>query len=547
MYFINKYPGKENAKTGTFVDIVRDVLKGELSRVKVALDEKAKRLREKLDDKYTEEYDDIQNAIIELYRKGMHENATKKDVTGLLIAIETSCGTRKGGIIDPNVEFYSFQQWRAKRTKNGFPETVFGFGKEDDDDAFLKMDEAKFIDTFQNETGMEHVIVQKGVLKSKEEAINKYLDAGDDRWIMQRAYSKPCLVLTAKEIVKGVRRFRSYFDLKKSTFRGRRIESNNFGSNQIRPIMSKYFSQSMAKANANGWNFGTHHGRRCYAVAAWGIYGDQVQMVTSKYIDRSRFMSKILFHDPNSLNTYLSYNTVVVQFKMSEEVFKSIPKERERDLYALIQNMQNQIDDLKKNIQNKNAIDLVLKDSMLIAFVDRQGENVTIRKRQKRTYKSTSDRDTEIQLYKTKLLDSNVEVSISNLQRLGFSKNTINDFSKRKPIIRKKKKEKSETFIPIEEEKTTKTMINDRSLREGTSKIVEGQLEPGSKIIANTNKKVSDNAKKQQIKRARETFGEDKVIENIDECNNDTNEILTKKLKTDKGTTLTREICQPKR
>ena len=108
--------------------------------------------------------------------------------------------------------------------------------------------------------------------------------------------------------------------------------------------MSKYFSQSMAKANANGWNFGTHHGRRCYAVAAWGIYGDQVQMVTSKYIDRSRFMSKILFHDPNSLNTYLSYNTVVVQFKMSEEVFKSIPKERERDLYALIRNMQNQIE-----------------------------------------------------------------------------------------------------------------------------------------------------------------------------------------------------------
>ena len=90
-------------------------------------------------------------------------------------------------------------------------------------------------------------------------------------------------------------------------------------------------------------------------------------------------------------------------------------------------------------------------------------------------------------------------------------------------------------------------MINDRSLREGTSKIVEGQLEPGSKIIANTNKKVSDNAKKQQIKRARETFGEDKVIENMDKCNNDTNEIVTKKLKTDKGTTLTREVCQPKR
>ena len=129
MYFINKYPGKETPKTGTFVDIVRDVLKGELSRVKVALDEKAKRLREKLDDKYTEEYDDIQNAIIELYRKGMHENATKRDVTGLLIAIETSCGTRKGGLIDPSVTFYSWDQWRSIRKRTGFPEPAFGFGK----------------------------------------------------------------------------------------------------------------------------------------------------------------------------------------------------------------------------------------------------------------------------------------------------------------------------------------------------------------------------------------------------------------------------------
>ena len=415
--------------------------------------------------------------IIELYRKGMAEGANRRDVTGLLIAIETSCGTRKGGIIDPNVEFYSWKQWQALKRRAGLPAPIMGFGAEEDPDGFVSIDEDRFADTFPT-NGMEHVMVQKGVLKSEEESINKYLAAGDDSWISQRSYSKPCLVLTAAEIVKAVRRFRVYFDLKKSTFRGRRIEANNFGSAQIRPIMQKYFGRSMAKADARGWNFGTHHGRRCYAVSAWGIYGDQVQLVTSKYIDRSRFMSKILFHDPNSLNTYLSYNTVVVQFKLSDEVFKTIAKERERDLHAKMSDMQKQIDELKKMILNQ-AEAASSDDRLMIAFTNRSGEQVTIRKRTKRNFKSTDDRDREIQSFVEKLTDRDIEPSKTNLQKLGFGKNILTKWQKRVPQKLPSAAAPAAASPPAP---ASPASLQDRALQ--ASVVLPGELEVGSKVIA---------------------------------------------------------------
>ena len=79
----------------------------------------------------------------------------------------------------------------------------------------------------------------------------------------------------------------------------------------------------------------------------------------------------------------------------------------------------------------------------------------------------------------------------------------------------------------------------DRSLR--APSVATAQIPVGARVVAITNANATDNAKMQQVKRARDTFGEENVIDTIDECDG---ELLKKqKIVTSKGTTIVRDLC----
>ena len=92
---------------------------------------------------------------------------------------------------------------------------------------------------------------------------------------------------------------------------------------------------------------------------------------------------------------------------------------------------------------------------------------------------------------------------------------------------------------------TPSAVINDRALASDgpASKAV---LPVGTKVIAVTNPNASENAQKQALKRNREVFGADHVIETAKDCT-DGDIVKGKKIKTSKGTTLTRDVCEEKR
>ena len=71
-------------------------------------------------------------------------------------------------------------------------------------------------------------------------------------------------------------------------------------------------------------------------------------------------------------------------------------------------------------------------------------------------------------------------------------------------------------------------------------------LPVGTKVIAVTNPSATENAKRQALKRNRAIFGDEHVIETIDECD-DGVVVKGKKIRTSKGTTLTRDVCVEKR
>ena len=83
-------------------------------------------------------------------------------------------------------------------------------------------------------------------------------------------------------------------------------------------------------------------------------------------------------------------------------------------------------------------------------------------------------------------------------------------------------------------------LIRDRALRNAEPSTA--QLDVGTKVIAITNPNATENAKRQQLKRARDTFGDENVIETAEDCKD--GEILKKqKVKTNKGTTIVRDLC----
>jgi hypothetical protein len=450
----------ESDRFGTHVTIVRETLHAETSRVKQYLAEKELKLTEALKNKYHVQFESVQQKMIKLYNDVMLSNElahTLDERIGLLIAIETSAGMRKGAILDPNVKFQTYSQF-----KRANKDTPFRIGL--DNDQSIKLDELE---------DMENVLVQTGVLKDAETSINKYLkDDNDDRYVMDRVLIKPTIILTAKQVVDGIATFRQMENITKKTFVSRRVSSNNFGRDRIKIVMKKTFPAQAAKAARENNPFGTHFCRKIYANASFEIYKEQVRLVTNKYIDRSVWMAAVLGHG-GSIKTSLSYSNVIVDFDLPVEAYKVPDFQVIRNMQAQIEVLTNMYKELRKEFEQRAPTD------MTVNFVATDGKTVNLNKHKR------GDGMT-VQAAMKMLTDNNVVVTNNNLKKLGFGKRAMKSRNEVQNL-------KSSNEVQNEPEQQGRI-----------------PLPPNTKVII----KPRDNPKNttQYLKRQREMFGEDNLI-----------------------------------
>ena len=154
----------------------------------------------------------------------------------------------------------------------------------------------------------------------------------------------------------------------------------------------------------------------------------------------------------------------------------------------------------------------------------------TFTKHVKRKWSSPQDRDATVKRFYDQLKEKDVPTTSANLLKLGIGRGTISAYKKRDGGINEQKDDSSDDS----------GVIRDRALRNAVQSTA--QLDVGTKVIAITNPNATENTKRQQLKRARDTFGDENVIETAEDCKH--GEILKKqKVKTNKGTTIVRDLC----
>ena len=510
-YWIKK---GEGVKTGRHVEPIRDILRAESGRVAQLIAEKEEKLRSKLADKYIVDYSKVESNTRRMYARGMDPGAKREDIIALMLAIQTSAGMRKTAVIDPNIIYKQYTQ-----THDG----LFRLGSIDDDDASL--DEVRE-GLYEEVIGYEYTIRQFGKLKDSEQGINKFLDPEDERMMGESVIVKPTIILTSKEVILGIRTFRKFFNITKRNFRGRVLEGNRIGTRDILPLVKLYYPKIYAKGQANQWGTGSHVMRKIYANASYEIMKHQVQKVTRRFFDRSVWISTVLGHG-GSVNTSLSYSVVEVNFQVSNDIFKIPPEHQIRLLQGQLNHNKQKLEELLEMINTKSAVSIAEMDTDQVGLIDQDGEMHTFTRHVKRKWKSERDRDETVKRIFDKLREKGVSTTAKNLALMGIGRGTLTAYKKRT------------NDSDHDEDVAVPTPIVDRPLRDNP--VSKAILPVGTSVIANPNLSASANTKKQQLKRDRATFGDENVIETPDDC---LGEIKKKqKVKTDKGSTLVRDLC----
>jgi hypothetical protein len=336
----------ETNKNGLHIDIVRNTLTAPQGQVIQYINDKAKKQIEKLGDKYVEKWEDLHRISRTLYDKAMNEDAgpSRSDMMGLLISIMLSIGCRKGAILDSHVEFLDIDQYEKKNP--GFDFRIGSKQGEDDDD----MGQVILLDgeTYPDDK-RKYLIAQVGVLKDSSTQINRYIDKDDERFVSPRTVIKPSIILTGREVFRGVKAFRKFFKLTKANFDNRVSLGNRFSTRDFQPLMKLHFPRAYAKSQANGWDFSTHYARKCYANASFGIYENQVRALTGKYVDRNRWIMLVLAHG-GSVSTSLGYSVVLVDFSLSTTLLNLPPEHRIRLLQGEVDSLRHMMNEIRTQL-----------------------------------------------------------------------------------------------------------------------------------------------------------------------------------------------------
>src|SRR5690606_18120917 len=147
-------------------------------------------------------------------------------------------------------------------------------------------------------------------------------------WVRGRTVIKPSIILTGKEIVDEIERFRKVFHITSSKFKtGERAKkSAEFPSTDFKFWLNKYFTNAVLKAEKNGFNLGAHYCRSIYGNASYKIWKNQIRAMTQKRVKSIEWIRMVLGHGTSSLQTSYGYSNIHITINYDPKVFALPPE-----------------------------------------------------------------------------------------------------------------------------------------------------------------------------------------------------------------------------
>jgi len=394
---------------------------------------------EKLQDGFTEDWGNIDSAVRAMFRRG-DEGSAKTYGASTLLALEICVGARKTAFLDPNVKFYTWEDWKSNHRHDNRNE--MGANDIGSEEISLTILQDLASDKFTSS-----VIVQVGILKDAKNKLQKHLleeDRDDPRYLV-----KPCLIYTAEYLVKKINEFRRKFNISKENFVDRRRAGASWDTRLFHPLLKEYFRDTFNHVERKGWRIGSHHMRRIYVMATIHFFKDSAEQASGgKVLAQSVWMALVLGH-MGSVNTTISYSNLKIIYQPPHEAFQTPPLELIKQLAKQVFDMQEQIDKLTRAQSTVEASTVIMNESSCntAAFVTPGGKIVTLQKHTKRKFSDDADKRTTVKKLARSLTDNKIEVNAANLGRLGIGRELQRQF------LSKRNSSDDESSAPMEEQK----------------------------------------------------------------------------------------------
>ena len=545
----------------------RPIVKVSADILKVQLKMKDDALYAKINHQYDLDWDTYVAALTRLSACAQkpQEDITKADAVALLCVVEANIACRKSEILDPTIRFSTFLDYQKELKRSGLPQsTTFTLGDEKEG---ITMDESRALAQFKS----ANLVVQQGRFKDASQRNLQF--AEDPAEALQRTNAilrRPSLLFSAADICRMISIIRKYFKItlaNRPTGPGarREIGEKYVTARDVRVhVLEKYFPSIVAHAKKFHFPLGSHFFRSAAANFLADVYQTPVRNATGSSVHRQVLMKTFLTHQ-GSLMSAMSYANVNTSLPMS------VPELAMPTVHMLMK-MQSQIDSLLKTVAAQQAqIDSIKpreECSDLIEFKRADGTLAMVPKRNDTVrHTSAAERDGAIQRAIEELEKAGVSATATNIQKCGFGPDTYKDYKEKLPLNfsasqRKCKKEKAQlaaikgdaapSVPPVAPHAAPPPppAVAPRELRERGTHVSDlpTQLPYGQKVILSKPNSTA-NAKRQQIKRGRETFSgpenEGMTIDSDADC--ESGKIVTKKVKSDKGRDLEVRVCEEDR
>jgi hypothetical protein len=354
------------------VFLAKKYLHVEFGEIMMHREERRKKDRARLCDKFKDDYQRVRSVCLEMSRA---ECQTRHESMQWLLAVMLACGCRKGEVLDLSIRFERLS-----------PQDFGIFGDLRSQHVRIKEDAA-----FEQLIGSANCIVQVGVEKDGAQRVNKYIEPTDPRYVPARRIVKPLLFLNADELIALVQKFRAFNRAALEGPWNRCKDSLKFRTTRMTKIFEKYFEVHAKKSRDNGWSYGTHFCRALYGNASFEQYAKKVEQITGKSIDRTVWLGIVLGH-AGSLQTAVLYQKVDV--KMTEE----------------------------------DTLNLTRHQS---GIMNEERKMVAVDRHRKRHFHSEEDLLECVHQKAEELRSKHCNPTFANLTRLGFGKNTVQLYKKK--------------------------------------------------------------------------------------------------------------------
>mgnify|MGYP006891259987 CR=1 FL=1 len=166
----------------------------------------------------------------------------------------------------------------------------------------------------------ESILVQIGVAKDKAQSKNRFLAAGDDRFVEGAVVIKPTIMFDAVDHIRFVERVRRFFKLKKKTRptdpRARERMGRVIGTRLMRKVFARDWPMLLSQAEEHGL-FRKVHATTLKAPEMGFL--SRIYQLTGQRIDAAVLQANCLRH-AGSYSTVLAYSNLHINWGLPQKL-----------------------------------------------------------------------------------------------------------------------------------------------------------------------------------------------------------------------------------